>query len=72
LTSALVSRVARHAVGADAIDALLGTCAGALTHRARRATAPFSLGDVLDACEDEIQRACDACVATAEVEGELA
>jgi len=51
-------------VGIGALDSLLGTVAGRLTHAARQAQPPFTLTDVLAVAREDVGLACVTCVAT--------
>ena len=51
--------------GVDALDGLLGACAGLLTRAAREATAPFSLEGLLRDATGDIEKLAADCVARA-------
>ena len=65
LASALTSLTKSLSPGVDALDRLLGACAGLLTHKARKATAPFSLEGLLADAAGDIEKLAADCVASA-------
>ena len=65
LASALTSLTKASSPGVDALDRLLGACAGLLTHKARGATAPFSLEGLLADATGDIEKLAADCVASA-------
>ena len=65
LASALTSLTKSSSPGVDALDRLLGACAGLLTHKARGATAPFSLEGLLADAAGDIEKLAADCVASA-------
>ena len=65
LASALTSLTKSSSPGVDALDRLLGACAGLLTHKARKATAPFSLEGLLADAAGDIEKLAADCVASA-------
>jgi hypothetical protein len=65
LASALTSLAKSSSPGVDALDRLLGACAGLLTHKARGATAPFSLEGLLADAAGDIEKLAADCVASA-------
>ena len=65
LASALTSLTKASSPGVDALDRLLGACAGLLTHKARGATAPFSLEGLLADAAGDIEKLAADCVASA-------
>jgi len=65
LASALTSLTKASSPGVEALDRLLGACAGLLTHKARKATAPFSLEGLLADATGDIEKLAADCVASA-------